>query len=123
MMSEEIQILLAKNTGKIPALVDLYDDPDVLRALPFLDQVSMKDLFTGNQVNNKLVVRSIDRSKVTIKNYDKVSNIFYSRVHEMLLGEVEISLGVQEMWKNLINSFPQMKQSQQAMGTRLPPLP
>jgi trehalose/maltose transport system substrate-binding protein len=96
--SKETQRSLAKTTGKPPALRELYDDPEVLRALPFLENRAVKDLFMGDPASNALAVRP---SKSTGVKYTPISSTYYKEVNKILSNEKEVKSGVEDLRNEL----------------------
>ncbi len=73
--SEEIQKERAINQSNLPTIEVLYDDPDVLAAAPFM--ASWKEIFQN----------AVPRpSAPTQENYNEVSSLFWSAVHDTLSG-------------------------------------
>jgi trehalose/maltose transport system substrate-binding protein len=75
--SRPIQKLRATHGSFNPTVPDLYSDPDVLSANPFLGK--LLDVF----------VNAVARpSNVTGKDYPEVSRIFYTNVHAVITGDM-----------------------------------
>ncbi len=79
--NRERQESIAKNTGRLPVLEELYEDADVWKTLPYIDSDRLKPLFS-NLLNNKIVVRR--PSKVLGEEYPKVSEIYSNKIQDIL---------------------------------------
>lgn len=79
-------VSLAVKAGKLPALIELYDLPEVRKALPYIDDLSVKDLFTDNSLTHaeSQIVRR--PSTLTGKKYTAVSETYFKNVHKILEG-------------------------------------
>lgn len=75
---------LVTETGKLPALIELYDHPEVRTALPFVDVYALKDLFTQDSLVNSEVQIVQRPSTITGKNYDDISSTYFNIVHGIL---------------------------------------
>jgi len=74
--SNELQKSLAIEQSRLPTIVDLYDDADVLKANPFF--AKLKDVFLGGAVARP--------STVTSDLYNEVSTAYFTAVNEILTG-------------------------------------
>jgi trehalose/maltose transport system substrate-binding protein len=77
MTSKEVQKSLAIEESRLPTIVDLYDDADVLQANPFFG--ALKDVFLGGAVARP--------STVTSDLYNEVSTAYFTAVNEILTGQ------------------------------------
>ena len=75
--SRELQKSYAVELSRLPTIVDLYDDADVLDANPFFAQ--LKDVFLGGAVARP--------SSVTSDLYNQVSTAYFTAVNEILTGQ------------------------------------
>lgn len=75
--SKELQKSLAVEQSRLPTIVDLYDDADVLKANPFF--AKLKDVFLGGAVARP--------STVTSDLYNEVSTAYFTAVNEILTGQ------------------------------------
>lgn len=75
--SIELQRSLAIEQSRLPTIVSLYDDADVLAANPFFG--SLKDVFQGGAVARP--------STVTSDLYNDVSTAYFTAVNEILTGQ------------------------------------
>jgi trehalose/maltose transport system substrate-binding protein len=75
--SIELQRSLAIEQSRLPTIVALYDDADVLAANPFFG--SLKDVFQGGAVARP--------STVTSDLYNDVSTAYFTAVNEILTGQ------------------------------------
>ncbi|MDQ2652361.1 MAG: ABC transporter substrate-binding protein [Chloroflexota bacterium] len=75
--SIELQRSLAIEQSRLPTIVTLYDDADVLAANPFFGR--MKDVFQGGAVARP--------STVTSDLYNEVSTKYFTAVNEILTGQ------------------------------------
>jgi trehalose/maltose transport system substrate-binding protein len=75
--SREVQKSYAVELSRLPTIVDLYDDADVLEANPFFGQ--LKDVFLGGAVARP--------SSVTADLYNEVSTAYFTAVNEILSGQ------------------------------------
>jgi trehalose/maltose transport system substrate-binding protein len=75
--SRELQKSYAVELSRLPTIVDLYDDADVLEANPFFAQ--LKDVFLGGAVARP--------SSVTSDLYNQVSTAYFTAVNEILTGQ------------------------------------
>jgi len=91
MAEEENQLSLALENGKLPALVKLYNNPEVMKALPFLDNQSLKNLFVGSQISHILSPRP---SRPLGRLYPAVSAISREQVSAILSGQKSAVDGV-----------------------------
>jgi hypothetical protein len=57
----DIQKQLAIETGKLPALKELFGDNDVQESLKFIQKQSLKNLFTGDSADETLVTNGVSR--------------------------------------------------------------
>ncbi len=73
-----------------PTIAELYDDPDVNKASPFMGQ--LKDTFTN------AVARP---SRATGANYNKVSSAVYNAAHKVLSGEASAKMSLAKLEKDL----------------------
>jgi trehalose/maltose transport system substrate-binding protein len=76
MVSREIQKRRAIAASLLPARADLYDDPDIVREIPFLPR--MKEVFTN---------ASPRPSTPSGEHYNEVSSIYFQTVHGILSGQ------------------------------------
>jgi trehalose/maltose transport system substrate-binding protein len=77
MTSKEVQKSFAIEESRLPTIVDLYDDADVLEANPFFG--ALKDVFLGGAVARP--------STVTSDLYNEVSTAYFTAVNEILTGQ------------------------------------
>ena len=77
MTSREVQKSFAIEESRLPTIVDLYDDADVLEANPFFGK--LKDVFLGGAVARP--------STVTSDLYNEVSTAYFTAVNEILTGQ------------------------------------
>ncbi|MCC7024285.1 MAG: ABC transporter substrate-binding protein [Thermomicrobiales bacterium] len=77
MTSREVQKSFAIEESRLPTIVALYDDADVLEANPFFG--SLKDVFLGGAVARP--------STVTSDLYNEVSTAYFTAVNEILTGQ------------------------------------
>lgn len=82
--SREMQKSLAIETGKLPTLIDLYDDPEVKSALEFISTDNQLKSFSENLLNHAMVKRP---SISTSEKYKQISNAYAGRVHQILKDE------------------------------------
>jgi trehalose/maltose transport system substrate-binding protein len=75
--SKEVQKSYAVELSRLPTIVDLYDDADVLKANPFFAR--LKDIFLGGSV--------VRPSTVTSDLYNQVSTAYFTAVNEILTGQ------------------------------------
>lgn len=75
--SKEAQKSFAIEQSRLPTIVELYDDADVLAANPFFG--SLKDVFLGGAVARP--------STVTSDLYNEVSTAYFTAVNEILTGQ------------------------------------
>jgi len=75
--SVELQRSLAIEQSRLPTIVSLYDDADVLAANPFFG--ALKDVFQGGAVARP--------STVTSDLYNDVSTAYFTAVNEILTGQ------------------------------------
>ena len=75
--SKELQKSLVIEQSRLPTIVDLYDDADVLKANPFF--AKLKDVFLGGAVARP--------STVTSDLYNEVSTAYFTAVNEILTGQ------------------------------------
>jgi trehalose/maltose transport system substrate-binding protein len=75
--SRELQKSYAIELSRLPTIVDLYDDADVLEANPFFAQ--LKDVFLGGAVPRP--------SSQTADLYNQVSTAYFTAVNEILTGQ------------------------------------
>ncbi|MEZ4562105.1 MAG: ABC transporter substrate-binding protein [Thermomicrobiales bacterium] len=75
--SKEAQKAFAIEQSRLPTIVELYDDADVLAANPFFG--SLKDVFLGGAVARP--------STVTSDLYNEVSTAYFTAVNEILTGQ------------------------------------
>jgi trehalose/maltose transport system substrate-binding protein len=75
--SKELQKSLAIEQSRLPTIVELYDDADVLKANPFF--AKLKDVFQGGAVARP--------STVTSDLYNEVSTAYFTAVNEILTGQ------------------------------------
>ena len=88
--SEESQKQNAIEGSYNPTIKNLYDDQEVLNATPIFGK--LYDVF----------VNAVPRpSTATAPNYSETSRLFFSKVHEVLLGETEADTAMQELELNL----------------------
>jgi trehalose/maltose transport system substrate-binding protein len=76
--SREMQKSLVIETGKLPTLIDLYDDPDVKSSLKFIAE---NEQLNPSSLNRIIVKRP---SIYTGKQYPEISKNYFNRVHEIL---------------------------------------
>lgn len=74
--SKELQKSFAIEQSRLPTIVDLYDDADVLEVNPFFAR--LKDVFLGGAVARP--------STVTSDLYNEVSTAYFTAVNEILTG-------------------------------------
>jgi trehalose/maltose transport system substrate-binding protein len=74
--SRELQRSLAIEQSRLPTIVDLYDDQEVLEVNPFFAQ--LKDVFLGGAVARP--------STQTSDLYNEVSTAYFTAVNEILTG-------------------------------------
>ncbi|MCA9981711.1 MAG: extracellular solute-binding protein, partial [Anaerolineales bacterium] len=84
--SEEIQKERAIVASYNPTIKSLYEDPDVLAAAPFFG--SLFDVFTN------AVARP---STATAPNYNQTSVLFFNAVHDVLMGENDAEIALEEL--------------------------
>lgn len=77
MTSREVQKSFAIEESRLPTIVDLYDDADVLEANPFFGR--LKDVFLGGAVARP--------STVTSDLYNEVSTAYFTAVNEIITGQ------------------------------------
>jgi len=75
--SRELQRSLAIEQSRLPTIVDLYDDQDVLEVNPFF--AKLKDVFLGGAVARP--------STQTSDLYNEVSTAYFTAVNEILTGQ------------------------------------
>lgn len=75
--SRELQKSYAIELSRLPTIVDLYDDADVLEANPFFGK--LKEVFQGGAVARP--------SSVTSDLYNEVSTAYFTAVNEILTGQ------------------------------------
>jgi trehalose/maltose transport system substrate-binding protein len=75
--SKELQKSFAIEQSRLPTIVELYDDADVLEANPFFG--SLKEVFLGGAVARP--------STVTSDLYNEVSTAYFTAVNEILTGQ------------------------------------
>lgn len=73
-------------TGKLPALIELYDHPEVRTTLPFGDIYALKDMFTQDSLVNSAVQIVQRPSTLTGKKYADISATYFNIVHGILKG-------------------------------------
>jgi trehalose/maltose transport system substrate-binding protein len=95
LVSKESQKSLAE-TGKVPALKELYKDGDILQRLPFLGKTPILDLVTGE---SQYLAK---RPSITGDKYQEISRIYYEGVDRILHDKV---VDVQEAVIKLRNSI------------------
>ena len=101
MTRKDIQEWLAKENGKLPALVELYKDPGVLAMLPFVKDKSLKELFDGSKDSHILALRP---STPAGRLYPQVSAIYREEVSAILNGRKEARDGVRFL-NNTLDEF------------------
>jgi trehalose/maltose transport system substrate-binding protein len=74
--SQELQKAFAIDQSRLPTIVDLYDDADVLEVNPFFAR--LKDVFLGGAVARP--------STATSDLYNEVSTAYFTAVNEILTG-------------------------------------
>jgi len=90
--SKEVQKSLAIEQSRLPTIVDLYDDADVLKANPFF--AKLKDVFLGGAVARP--------STVTSDLYNEVSTAYFTAVNEILTGQAaDAAARVQQLAEQL----------------------
>lgn len=94
--SRKVQKFMAINNSKLPTLPDLYDDPEVLEAVPFFAE--WLDVF------NQAVPRPSAPTKTA---YNEVSKEFWTAVHNVLTG----SSSAQDSLANLERKLEDIKGS------------
>jgi trehalose/maltose transport system substrate-binding protein len=75
--SRELQKSFAVEESRLPTIVDLYDDADVLEANPFFAQ--LRDVFLGGAVARP--------STATADLYNEVSTAYFTAINEILTGQ------------------------------------
>ncbi|MDF9893245.1 UNVERIFIED_ORG: ABC-type glycerol-3-phosphate transport system substrate-binding protein [Pseudomonas vranovensis] len=69
-----------------PVIESLYQDPDLLAAMPYYSQL--------HSILNDGVMRP---SSITADRYPRVSNAFFDRVHGVLAGEQPVDQALSEL--------------------------
>jgi trehalose/maltose transport system substrate-binding protein len=84
--SEEEQKIRAIEGSLNPTIMDLYEDSEVLEAVPFMG--ALFDVFTG------AVARP---STATAPQYNQVSELFFTAVHNVLTGATDAETALEEL--------------------------
>lgn len=77
--SEEKQLSLADELGKLPTITELYNVVD--ESLKFIESAGIKELFIGDSLGSSVARRP---STSTGRQYPKISEAYFNRVHEIL---------------------------------------
>jgi len=85
--SMEVQKSFAIEHSRLPTIVDLYDDADILAANPFFAR--LKDVFLGGAVARP--------STVSADLYPDVSAAYYTAVNQILIGAEEAPAAVETL--------------------------
>ncbi|SIQ95867.1 extracellular solute-binding protein [Rhizobium sp. RU20A] len=86
----EAQKARALTQSNLPTLVSLYDDPDIAAQQPFMPR--WKDVF----------LQAVPRpSAPTLGNYNEVSSKFWSAVHDVLSGNEEAAIALEDLEADL----------------------
>jgi trehalose/maltose transport system substrate-binding protein len=106
----EVQRSMAVNTGKIPSLKSLlYNDPPVLGKLPFLAETGIRELFTGDTLDNALVARP---SRETGETYPHFSKKYNEIVHDILTRKIDAEAGVTKLRNDIQHMLDQYMPNQ-----------
>lgn len=87
MTSEPVQRAHAVDWSRLPTIVELYEDAQVLEAQPFFG--SLKDVFLGGAVARP--------STVSADLYNDVSTAYFTAVNEILTGQAEAAPRVEAL--------------------------
>jgi trehalose/maltose transport system substrate-binding protein len=83
---EEAQKQRALNESNLPTIISLYDDPDIAEQQPIIPQ--WKDVF----------LQAVPRpSAPTLGNYNQVSSMFWSAVHDVLSGTTDAATSLETL--------------------------
>ncbi len=86
----EAQKARALSQSNLPTLVSLYDDPDIAAQQPFMPR--WKEVF----------LQAVPRpSAPTLGNYNEVSSKFWSAVHDVLSGNKEAAIALEDLEADL----------------------
>ncbi len=86
----EAQKARALSQSNLPTLVSLYDDPDIAAQQPFMPR--WKEVF----------LQAVPRpSAATLGNYNEVSSKFWSAVHDVLSGNKEAAIALEDLEADL----------------------
>ncbi|MGR3279552.1 extracellular solute-binding protein [Acaryochloris marina NIES-2412] len=82
--SHSAPLSLVTKTGKLPALIDLYDDIDTKKSLPFVAGLHLKKLLSESSTQNPKIEIVKRPSTVTGRQYSAISKVYSNTVHEIL---------------------------------------
>jgi trehalose/maltose transport system substrate-binding protein len=88
----DVQLQRARLTAQAPTLPELYDDPGLLKTLPYLSLVK-QDFFNG------AIARP---STVTGKQYEHVSEAYFRALHSVLTGQKNAASAAADLEKELV---------------------
>jgi len=89
-VSYAVQKDRALRTGRIPTLMSLYEDKDILKANPFYKEIF---IILANAV--------LRPSRVTAPHYNKVSEVFYKAVYSVLTGTMSAKIALHDAAKKI----------------------